>query len=119
MTTHSEREALLIRNGRVLDPASGRDGIADVLIRDGRVEMIDPRISEAGIRALDASGCLVVPGLVDPHVHLREPGGEAKETIASGTRAAVAGVWGWRTVYASPTATSVGLIMVFRSNGCT
>ena len=94
---------LLIRNGRVLDPASGRDESADVLIRNGRVESIEPRNSVEGVRELDASDCLVVPGLVDPHVHLREPGGEAKETIASGTRAAVSG--GFTTVCCMPNTT--------------
>ena len=103
MDTTPATADLLIRNGRVLDPASGRDESADVLIRNGRVEAIEPRISAEGIRELDATDCLVAPGLVDPHVHLREPGGEAKETIASGTRAAVAG--GFTTVCCMPNTT--------------
>src|SRR5690606_31689543 len=64
----------------------------DVAIADGRVVEIGPGLSRAGAgRVLDARGCLVTPGLIDPHVHLREPGQEHKETLATGSRAAVAG----------------------------
>jgi len=86
----------LLQNGRVIDPASGRDEVADVLILDGLLADLRPNIELSAERAatvevMDVAGCWVVPGLVDMHVHLREPGEEYKETIASGTRAAVAG----------------------------
>jgi len=110
---------LWIRGGRVVDPAQRRDGPADVLVEDGRIgavgeglapEIADERAEEEsaargqpaaappaegraknGDRALDATGLIVAPGFVDPHVHLCEPGGEHRETIASGARAAAAG----------------------------
>ncbi|MEE2681371.1 MAG: dihydroorotase [Planctomycetota bacterium] len=103
MDMHPDTPDLLIRNGRVLDPATGRDERADVLVRDGRIESIESRCDVEGMQELDATDCLVVPGLVDPHVHLREPGGEAKETIASGTKAALAG--GFTTVCCMPNTT--------------
>jgi dihydroorotase len=84
--------SLLIRNGRVVDPASSLDAVADVLITDGRIERVGrdlPVAAETTI--LDATGKLVCPGFIDIHVHLREPGYEYKETVASGTRAAAAG----------------------------
>lgn len=81
---------LTIKGGRVIDPASGLDEIADVLLSDGRVARIG-LIGDAGGDVLDASGCIVCPGLIDPHVHLREPGGEEKETIATGAAAAING----------------------------
>ena len=82
---------LLIAGGTVVDPKSGRCGPADVLIRGGRVEAVDVGITAPGVRELDASGLVVAPGFIDLHVHLREPGEEWKETIASGARAAAAG----------------------------
>lgn len=87
---------MLLKNGRVIDPASGRDETADVLILDGFLTDLRPNIElgaerAAAVEVMDVAGCWVVPGLVDMHVHLREPGEEYKETIASGTRAAVAG----------------------------
>jgi dihydroorotase len=84
--------SLLIRNGRVVDPASSLDAVADVLITGGRIERVGrdlPVAAETTI--LDATGKLVCPGFIDIHVHLREPGYEYKETVASGTRAAAAG----------------------------
>lgn len=90
-----------IRGGRVIDPASGLDSLADVALTDGKVEEIAAKLSpKAGAEIIDASGLLVVPGLIDPHVHLREPGHEHKETIASGTRSAVEG--GFTAVCAMP-----------------
>ncbi|MCC6283720.1 MAG: dihydroorotase [Phycisphaerales bacterium] len=83
---------MLIRGGRIIDPASGRDEVSDVLVAGGLVQRIGVRLdAPAGTDVFDASGCLVAPGLIDPHVHLREPGHEHKETIASGTEAAVSG----------------------------
>jgi dihydroorotase len=83
---------LLIRHGRVIDPASSVDGVQDVLVRDGRIERVGPRLPEPdGARVVDATGKIVCPGFVDIHVHLREPGHEYKETVATGTRAAAAG----------------------------
>jgi dihydroorotase len=92
--------AVLIRGGRVIDPASGHDAVADVLLADGKVEAVGPRLAREGAEVLDAEGCVVAPGLVDVHVHLREPGREDVETIATGARAAVAG--GFTTVCAMP-----------------
>jgi dihydroorotase len=83
---------LLIKNGRVVDPANGVDGPADVLIADGRVSRVGPALpAPAGTPTVDAAGRVVAPGLIDIHVHLREPGQEHKETVATGTRAAAAG----------------------------
>lgn len=83
---------VLIRGGRVIDPASGLDKVLDLAVADGKVAEIGKRLSPLPAdRVLDAEGCLVVPGLIDPHVHLREPGHEHKETIASGAAAAVRG----------------------------
>jgi dihydroorotase len=89
---------LVISGGRVIDPAAGRDGIADVLIHDGRIAAVGRGHSAA--EEMDATGVWVLPGLIDLHAHLREPGGEAKETIASGARAAAAG--GFAAVLAMP-----------------
>ncbi len=93
---------LAIHNGRVIDPALGQDGIADVVIVDGRVARVGPGEGEMVVEAerIDATGLVVAPGFVDLHSHLREPGFEYKETIASGTRAAARG--GFTTVCAMP-----------------
>ena len=84
---------LLIRGGRVIDPAQDIDRIADLRIVDGRIAGIGPGETGAGRadETSDAAGMIVTPGLIDMHVHLREPGREEDETIASGTRAALAG----------------------------
>ncbi len=82
---------ILIRAGRVIDPVSGRDGRADLLIEEGRIAAIEASIEAPGAERVDASGCWVIPGLIDLHAHLREPGEEYKEDFASGGRAAVAG----------------------------
>lgn len=87
---------LLIKGGRVIDPASGLDDLRDVLIRDGRVAAVDrpgaiPAPGAGTGKVQDAGGCWVVPGLVDLHVHLRDPGQEYKEDMGSGGRAAAAG----------------------------
>ena len=91
--------SLLIRGGRVLDPANGVDRQADVLIEHGRIARIDRGISAAE-NVFEAQGRLVIPGLVDLHTHLREPGEEYKEDIESGARAAAAG--GYTAVCAMP-----------------
>lgn len=82
---------ILLKNGRVLDPASGRDGIYDVLISDGIIASVDSNIPEADNEVIDATGCFIMPGLVDLHVHFREPGFEYKETIKTGSLAAARG----------------------------
>jgi len=83
--------SLLLRGGTVIDPASDRHGAFDVLVEGARIAALaEPGRLEAR-EVLDASGCWVVPGLIDMHVHLREPGYEYKETVASGVGAAVAG----------------------------
>jgi dihydroorotase len=87
---------ILIRQGRVLDPSCNRDEMADVLIQDGRVAAVAASLDASGTEAVDARGLWVAPGFVDLHTHLREPGQEYKEDIASGGRAAVAG--GFSTV---------------------
>lgn len=86
----------LFRNGRVIDPAGRIDEVSDVLILDGVLTDIRPRMTLTGdvlsrVREVDSRGKWIVPGLLDMHVHLREPGEEYKETIESGTRAAAAG----------------------------
>jgi dihydroorotase len=83
--------SLLITGGRVIDPASGFDGPADVLIRNGRVEAVGARLNAPDTPIFDAQGAIVAPGFVDMHVHLREPGIEHAETIESGAKAAAAG----------------------------
>jgi hypothetical protein len=82
---------LVIRNGRVMDPASGLDAVRDVAIEDGRIVTIGQNIASTGAAEVDASGLVVAPGFIDMHVHLREPGFEYAETIESGSRAAAAG----------------------------
>ena len=92
-----------IKGGRIIDPANGRDEIADLWISDGKIRTSAP---EGEIETtIDASDRIVVPGLIDMHVHLREPGREDKETIASGTRAAAAG--GFTSVVPMPNTTPV------------
>ncbi|MBC7833706.1 MAG: dihydroorotase [Phycisphaerales bacterium] len=96
--------SLLITGGRVIDPASGLDKPADIAIADGIVVAIGPNLDRGHAdRVIDAEGCIVTPGLIDPHVHLREPGREEAETIATGTAAAVMG--GFTTVCCMPNTT--------------
>ncbi len=82
---------LLIKNGRVIDPASHHDGVADVWIEDGVIKGVGVSLPAAGSDVFDATGLIVAPGFIDMHVHLREPGFEHAETIESGSRAAAAG----------------------------
>ena len=84
-------KALLIRGGRVIDPASGLDAVRDVLLRDGVVAAVGERLDADDAEIVDAEGAFVAPGFIDMHVHLREPGQTHKETIATGSAAAVAG----------------------------
>jgi dihydroorotase len=93
--------SLILRGGRVVDPASDVDGLYDVIVIDGKIDSLQPtgKIAlRAGERVLDCAGVWVVPGLIDPHVHLRDPGFPEKENVASGLAAAVAG--GFTTVAA-------------------
>ena len=84
--------AFLIAGGRVIDPSRDTDGIADVLVRDGKIEAIGRNIpAQEGVRRIDATGRVVAPGLIDVHVHLREPGQEHMETIQTGATSAAAG----------------------------
>ena len=89
----------MIKNGRVIDPANGVDKKCDVLIVDGKIAAVG-RIEKEADKVIDAAGKLVVPGLIDIHVHFREPGDEEEETIASGSAAAVAG--GFTSVVCMP-----------------
>ena len=94
-------DVLFIEGGRVVDPASGVDGVRTVVVRDGKVAEVAERVERPrDARALDARGKWVTPGFVDLHVHLREPGQEYKETVATGARSAVAG--GFTTICAMP-----------------
>ncbi len=92
--------SIVIKNGRVIDPASGTDRVADVLIVDGRIAGVAPNLSSPKATVMDATGMIVAPGFIDMHVHLREPGFEHAETIESGSRAAAAG--GFTSVCAMP-----------------
>jgi dihydroorotase len=110
--------SLLITRGRVIDPSQNLDAVADVLIRNGKVAVVGPGAGSkaaASIPRLDARGKVVCPGLIDLHVHLREPGETAKETIATGTAAAAKG--GFTSIVCMPntspaidTASTVALI---------
>lgn len=93
--------SLLLTGGRVIDPSSGLDEVRDVLVRDGRVEAVEQGVAgPEGIPRIEAQGLVVAPGLIDVHVHLREPGAEHKETIRTGAQAAAAG--GFTTIWAMP-----------------
>ena len=92
---------MVIKGGRVIDPAEGLDMVGDVLIEDGRVVRVERDIAPPeGAQLIDADGMIVCPGFIDLHCHLRDPGLEYKETVASGTRAAAKG--GFTTVCAMP-----------------
>ncbi len=92
--------ALLIKEGRVIDPASGVDQTADLRIENGRITGLGPGLDSPGAQVISAAGMVVAPGLVDLHVHLREPGFEEKETVATGCAAAARG--GVTTLVAMP-----------------
>src|SRR5450755_194875 len=91
---------LLIRNGRLIDPANRLDAVRDVLIVDGMVAAVGANLEVAGAEQFDATGLIVAPGFIDMHVHLREPGFEYAETIESGGRTAAAG--GFTSICAMP-----------------
>jgi len=106
--------AILLRGGRLIDPASGIDDMGDLLIKDNRIQELnysqrpgemDSIAANIGAEIIDCTGCIVAPGIIDAHVHLREPGQTHKETIATGTQAAIAG--GVTTVVAMPNTTPV------------
>lgn len=91
---------ILIKNGRILDPGTGRDGVYDLLISEGLIQAVETGIDAAADEVIDASGCYVMPGLIDLHVHFRDPGFEYKEDIATGGAAAARG--GFTTVCTMP-----------------
>ena len=104
MATPTYEPPILITGGRVIDPANVRDGTLDVLIADGEIKAVDRSISadslDGNVRVVAAHGMVVSPGFIDIHAHLREPGYEYKETIATGAEAAVRG--GFTTICAMP-----------------
>jgi dihydroorotase len=97
---HQHHPTFTLTGGRIIDPATGRDEIADLAVRDGQIAGIHPPGTPPTGQAIDVAGLVVCPGLVDVHVHLREPGFEHKETVATGSRAAVAG--GFTTICCMP-----------------
>jgi len=99
--------ATIIRDGRVIDPANKRDEIADLYITDGKIvgSKSEIRNAKPKIEEIDARNLIVSPGLIDIHVHLREPGFGHKETIESGARAAAAG--GFTTIVCMPNTSPV------------
>lgn len=103
MPHSSASQSLLLSNGRVIDPANRRDAVGDLYIQDGKIA--DPKTAPADVERIDCKGLIIAPGLIDIHVHLREPGQSAKETIATGTRAAAAG--GFTTVVCMPNTSPV------------
>ena len=91
---------ILIKGGRVLDPASNTDAIKDILIEDDMIAKVEENITDKADSVIEADNCYVMPGLIDLHVHFREPGFEHKETIRTGARAAARG--GFTTVCCMP-----------------
>lgn len=96
---------LLIKGGRVINPGKNFDAVSDVFIEDGKIVTIGENLNIDGAQVVDATGKIVAPGFIDMHTHLREPGQEAKEDFASGSRAAAAG--GFTTVATMPNTTPV------------
>ena len=110
---------LLLRGGRLVDPASGHDGAADVLLDGGVVAEVGPGLETAGAKRVDCGGLVVCPGFVDLHVHLREPGREDAETIETGSRAAALG--GYTAVCpmpnTDPVADNAGVVEMVAARG--
>ena len=96
---------LLIKGGYVIDPANKINDVADVLIVDGKISAVDTNIKTSAENIFDATDKVVTPGLIDMHVHFREPGQEAKEDFVSGSKAAAAG--GYTTVATMPNTSPV------------
>ncbi len=92
--------SILIKRGRVIDPLNNIDSVMDILVRDGKIAKAEENIADSADKVIDAEGMWVMPGLIDLHVHFREPGYENKETIATGSRAAAVG--GFTTVCTMP-----------------
>ena len=101
--------ALLLKNGRVIDPSRNVDQVTDLLIVDGRIAAFGAEAISAEAEILDISGLVVCPGLVDLHTHLREPGFEQKETIATGARAGAAG--GYTTLCCMPLTSNSSILV--------
>jgi dihydroorotase len=110
---------VLLRGGRLVDPASGHDGPADVLVEDDSIIEVGERLEAGRAEVLECDGLVIAPGLVDLHTHLREPGREDKETVETGTRAAAAG--GYTAVCAmpntEPVADHAGVVLEVRALG--
>lgn len=92
--------SLLIKNGRVIDPKTRFDRIADIMIEGNKIQKIERNLKIDGVKTIDASGMIVSPGFIDLHCHLRDPGRPDEETIESGSRAAIAG--GFTTICCMP-----------------
>jgi len=100
-STTTQPASLFIRGGRIIDPSSGRDEVGDLLVVDGRIaDSTAAPEGDSTFPVIDAKGLIVAPGLIDMHVHFREPGGGQKETISTGARSAAAG--GFTSVLAMP-----------------
>ena len=91
MNNTEKMDKVLIHNGHIIDPANNVDEVGDVLIIDGKIAQVGGTLAQDVNDVIDATDLIVTPGLIDVHVHLREPGYEHKETIATGTSAAAAG----------------------------
>ena len=91
---------ILIKNGRVIDPDSRLDEICDILIENGQIAKVEKELSDNAAKIIDAEGCYVMPGLIDMHVHFRDPGQTHKEDVITGAMAAAKG--GVTTVRCQP-----------------
>jgi dihydroorotase len=96
---------LVVKNGRVIDPANRLDAVRDVAIEDGKIAAVGENLDVSNSEQFDATGLIVAPGFIDMHVHLREPGFEHAETVESGSRAAAAG--GFTTICCMPNTSPV------------
>ena len=96
---------MLLKNGHVVDPAQNLNGKADILLEGDKIVAVGPELTADGAQVVDLTGRVVMPGFVDMHVHLREPGREDKETIATGCQAAIHG--GFTSIACMPNTTPV------------